>query len=266
MSVLSKSNLYWLPYLLLLNCLFFYTHGFCQVENEDSVAGGTIIPADDDSRETKDTIQNFDLFTPGDTQQVQQRKIDDSVLNKLRTDEDFWYVNEKPEEEKTLPPKKPFLIELGKQEWFHTVLWVLIVSCFVAVIIWFLSVSNVQLFSKKAARVKEEDIKEETEDIFTIDYESRLQKAIAGKDYRLAVRFMYLQTLKSLAEKKLIQYRQERTNSDYVQQLYKTSYYNPFFNLTRSFEYSWYGQFSISENAFGIIKNNFFTFKQMLQK
>jgi hypothetical protein len=68
-----------------------------------------------------------------------------------------------------------------------------------------------------------------------------------------------------MSEKGIIDYKQTRTNNDYVMQLYGTTYYKDFSKLTRHFEYTWYGQFPLSEEGFASMRNDFDTFKNYIQ-
>ena len=72
---------------------------------------------------------------------------------------------------------------------------------------------------------------------------------------------MYLRTLKELSEGGIIQYSQEKTDHEYVMQLFGTEYYKDFFRITRDFEYAWYGQFPISAQSFQIVQSHFSKFK-----
>jgi hypothetical protein len=144
------------------------------------------------------------------------------------------------------------------------VLWIIIVGAFIAVLVWFLIASDIKLFRKKAKTFQSPDDITITEDIFSINYEEELQKAIVDQNYRLGVRLMYLHVLRLLSEKNIIEYKIERTNSDYLLQLFNTSYYKDFFRLTRNFEYVWYGKFDISPAAFEIIRQDHSKIKSRL--
>lgn len=207
----------------------------------------------------------FNPVTADDQQPVETRSVDREKVRQMQKDEDFWYVNTVPE--KVNKPALQQTPKAGKDPlWLRNLLWVLVVGGFVVLIIWFLMASGVQLFQKKppvVARPEEEEAYT-TENLFDIDYDSALRRAMAAQNYRLAIRLMYLQTLKELALRNIIQYRQERTNSDYLMQLFQTSYYKDFFRLTRNFEYAWYGQFAVSPTSFEQIRNEFTAFKQRM--
>ncbi len=131
-------------------------------------------------------------------------------------------------------------------------------------LIWFLIASDVKLFRKKAAVLQPTADAAINEDIFSVNYEQELEKAIANQNYRLGVRLMYLHVLRLFSEKEIIQYKMERTNSDYLLQLYNTYYYKDFFRLTRNFEYVWYGKFDISAAAFEMIRMDHTKIKGLL--
>ena len=62
----------------------------------------------------------------------------------------------------------------------------------------------------------------------------------------------------------MIQYKQEKTNLDYLMELSSKTWYTEFFRLTRHFEYSWYGQFDVVEDTYRVIANEFNQFEKKL--
>jgi hypothetical protein len=207
----------------------------------------------------------FDMPATEDQQPVMPRPVDRKKVAQMKTDEDFWYINSVPEKvEKPVARQRP---ERRKDpEWLRNLLWVLVVGGFIVLIVAFLMASGIRLFRKPPPVMNQPEEEEEfsTENLFDIDYDNALKRAVAAQNYRLAIRLMYLQTLKELALRNLIQYRQERTNNDYLMQLFQTSYYRDFFRLTRNFEYAWYGQFAVSPASFDQIKAEFAAFKQRI--
>ena len=121
------------------------------------------------------------------------------------------------------------------------------------------------VFSVKKPKPLEEQIDTAlSEDIFAINYEQELQKAIANNNFRLGVRLLYLHILRIFADNGILQYKMEKTNSDYLAQLYNTTYYRNFFRLTRNFEYVWYGKFDISAEAFQMIQQDYKNLKEQV--
>jgi hypothetical protein len=232
-----------------------------QAQEDTTVVADTITTAIGDSKDLVDVAT--DETTPDyfveksawtDTAIGQTRHLADTAIKRMQQDPDFWYANEAIEKKKEQKDYKP----VGQRTWFKTVIWLVIIGGFLAFIIWYLGESNVRLFRKRAKGAEETPVSDEIpEDIFAINYQKEIDKAAGAGNYRLAVRLMFLRLLKTLAEKNVIAYKQDRTNFDYLLQLHATRYYNDFFRITRNYEYSWYGKFEISSNAYTVIKSDF---------
>jgi hypothetical protein len=205
-----------------------------------------------------DVGPTFDSLNLSEIPSFNTYAIEDSVIKNLKNDKAFWYVDRTPKRQKPAQAEtdKTYAEPFYLQNWFRTLLWIIIVGAFIAVLVWFLIASDIKLFRKKAKTFQSPDDINISEDIFSINYEEELQKAIVDQNYRLGVRLMYLHVLRLLSEKNIIEYKIERTNSDYLLQLFNTSYYKDFFRLTRNFEYVWYGKFDISPAAFEIIRQD----------
>ena len=216
----------------------------------------------EEDEEDNDEPFLFRTQTRPDSLLVSARTVRETDLAKFKKDEDFWYVNEAPKRE---VPRKASSFKFFEKAWFKTLMWILVIGGFLVILIWFLLSSNVQLFHRKSAVVDGGLQGEEGEEnIFEIDYDAEIRKAVAGDDLRLAIRLHYLRLLKDLSQKGVIQYSQGSTNSDYVLQLYGKPYGADFFRLTRSFEYAWYGQFPISKEAFSAIETQFSNLRNRL--
>lgn len=190
---------------------------------------------------------------------VFERKLPDSVVKAVKNDEAYWYANLAPEK-KEIKPRRSFT----DMSWFRTLFWILITGAFVALLAWFLATGNIFLFRKKSKPIKEEEETGDTENIHELDFDKEIRQAIDAKNFRLAIRMLYLQTLRRLSDKELINYTHERTNSDYLRQLSGTRFYKEFFRLTRNFEYTWYGEFPVNEETFSLIQKDFSDFNQSL--
>lgn len=220
---------------------------------EDTIYQKPYEPASDD---------NYQFKRINGVERIDTRTIPDSDLNQLKSDDDYWYVNQPPPRDKKSSPQNK---SVPSKSWINTLSWIIVIVGFLALLVWFLATSNIRLFRRTSKRVDAKAQEEEpTEDIFEIDFENEIQKAVDDKNYRMAVRLLYLRTLRDLSNKNLINYTHEKTNADYLYQLAGTSYYKNFFSLTRDFDYTWYGQFELSKENFLIIHNDFSSFKQRL--
>lgn len=90
----------------------------------------------------------------------------------------------------------------------------------------------------------------EDEDIHELNLEALLQQAIANKDFRLAIRYYYLTTLKGLSNKQIIDYHKDKTNSEYLFEIENPQTRTDFSYLSYVYAYVWYGEFPVDENSF----------------
>jgi hypothetical protein len=194
------------------------------------------------------------------------RQVPENAITNLKLQDDFWYADkefkkEKPADETS---RGNFFEWLARQQWYKVLAWVITIGGFIAVLIWYLASSNVGLFRRKSKSIAGIANEEANENIFEINYQKEIENAIQEGNYRLATRLLFLRLLKNLAEKNIIQYKQDRTNFDYLLQVSNTGYYKDFFRLARNYEYAWYGEFDVNRDAFTIIKNDFDNFNNRL--
>ncbi len=225
---------------------------------------GLSMQAQPDMDSEEDSVTYFDVIDKTLLQPVQERSVPDSVINMLKADDAFWYTNWEFKKAEVKQPASSSWLRFLQQEWLRNVLWILMAGAFVAVLVWYLISLDVQLFRGKSASIRPVHEEALPDDIFAIQYETEIEKAIRSSNYRLAVRLLYLQLLTRMADKGVIQYKQDRTNSEYLMQLYNTAYYKDFFRLTRNFEFTWYGQFAVTAPAYEVIHNEFAHFNQRL--
>ncbi len=89
------------------------------------------------------------------------------------------------------------------------------------------------------------------------DLETLLSDSVNNHDYRSAIRFYYLIILKKLRDLEIIDWQQQKTNKDYIQELSKKSYQEDFINTTNLYDFVWYGKFKIEEEEFLKASKNF---------
>ena len=90
-----------------------------------------------------------------------------------------------------------------------------------------------------------------------IDFENLISKALKEKNYRLATRYLYLKSLKSLANKQIIEWHYEKTNSDYLNEIKDSQLKTLFKRVSYIYDYVWYGEFPIDEESFNKNKADF---------
>lgn len=224
----------------------------------------------DEDEDEKIATEHFTPLEEKDSLVLYKRRLAAGYAEELKKDDDFWYADAavKKEKEKKDARNQPDLdyVPFMQRTWVQTLLWIIIIGGFAYAIMWYLMDSQVGLFRKKNVPVNNMHgaLEEMPEDIFAIQYQQEIDKALAQGNYRLAVRVHFLRLLRNLSDKNLIQYKQEKTNLDYLMELSSKTWYADFFRLTRHFEYSWYGHFEVEEQTYRIIASEFNQFEKKL--
>jgi hypothetical protein len=119
-------------------------------------------------------------------------------------------------------------------------------------------VSRNASFGASKKKIKPADIAAPVENIDELDIEGLLRDALASGDLRLAVRVHYLLLLKKLNEVGLIAWKKDKTNRDYLSELYgRNACYDDVRELTLAYELVWYGERSVSSDSFQKLNGEF---------
>ena len=256
-------SIFKLKIFFILVSLFLISPVLAQQDDDEVVLDTTVVTITTSTGDDEEFI--FDSIT-GPPSAVTSRELPDSVYDNLRKDEDYWYVNlppprQKPKAQKETEYKENWMENKGIKNF---VLF-LTIAIFVAAVIWFLSSANIKLFDAPKKLLEDENAEITEEDLFSINYENEIRNAALAGNYRLAIRLWYLRTLKELTGKNLIQYRHEKTNTEYLDELYSTKYYREFMKLTRNFEYAWYGKFELTEQTYQLVEKEFAEFNRYMR-
>ena len=120
-------------------------------------------------------------------------------------------------------------------------------------------------FFKRSRSYNTIDTQKEEENISDPSaYDKLISQAVMNKNYRLAVRYGFLQTLQMLSGSGLVQLSGDKTNYQYVNELQGKPYQNDFAALTLNYEYVWYGKFDISEDVYNRLRREYKSFHQKL--
>lgn len=141
--------------------------------------------------------------------------------------------------------------------------YVLLAILLFILIKFFLSVNaRAVLHAKKSQAIV--SLSEEEHIIKNEDIQQLIARALAQKDYRLAVRYYYLYMLQLMSENEVIVWELQKTNEDYTQELKKQELVAPFATSTRLYNYFWYGEFPIDEVKYKKAEAKFLTLKRLL--
>jgi len=136
-------------------------------------------------------------------------------------------------------------------DYLGTIMWILI-GIAVGAIIYFIFKNEIASFWGKRNIKNSETIDTNFVDLTddTITLETKLQNAIAKKDYAEAIRLYYTLALKNLIDTGLVEFRIDKTNNEYLLELSANTARQPFKQLTFYFDYIFYGEFEATENIF----------------
>lgn len=228
---------------------------------------------------------------PFAAQKFSAKTLAPQLIDSLKKDKDFWYANavekfkakqkaylhfvdsvkrvNKDQAEPASKPDENFEDDSPRIIYIGPVVQYILLGAailiFLGALVYFLSSNKVGFFAPSNKNIDEQP--EETdlgENIFILPYQDLLNKAIKDKNYRLATRILYLQTLKLLSENGIIRFKPDSTNIHYLMQLNNTSYYNDFFKVTRHYEYVWYGKFDVTPEMYEKISQDFSTMQKKI--
>ena len=118
------------------------------------------------------------------------------------------------------------------------------------------------LFSKQKKIINEADEISLPELNEISEYDSMITDAENKNNFNLAVRYLFLKTLKRLSDAGSIQFTAEKTNKEYLKEMENHNYFKEFYQLTRSYEYSWYGKFVVQQEYYQKLKEEFELFSK----
>jgi hypothetical protein len=196
------------------------------------------------------------------------RTVPDSLAQRMKQDKDFAYAND-PAYWLREPVKqqRDFWEDLQyriNQKWIKRTLFVLLGSILLFALYKIVLVNKLYMFYSSPPGESNADDAEL--DIQQVDFEEKIHAAIQAKNYRDAVRYMYLKALKLADEQGLIQFQVHATNQEYVQQMQHHPQGRHFRMLTRAYEYTWYGGFEVSAAQFERLKEDFDIFYKITRR
>lgn len=93
--------------------------------------------------------------------------------------------------------------------------------------------------------------------IHLLDFEKLIAESLQKGEKRLCIRYYYLWLLKVMAQNHYIEWDIEKTNSDYLYEIFNPAHKERFSYLSYLYNYIWYGEFEIDELTFEKAENSF---------
>lgn len=104
------------------------------------------------------------------------------------------------------------------------------------------------IFGKSGRSIVVENVLEEN--LTETDFRKLVDETTNAGNYRLAIRYYYLWVLKKLALREIIDWHYEKTNNDYLYEIKNPALRKDFEYLSYVYDYAWYGEFHIDQQAF----------------
>jgi hypothetical protein len=93
---------------------------------------------------------------------------------------------------------------------------------------------------------------------------SLLERAEQGGQYAIAIRLLYLQTLKVLQDDGHLRYRRDYSNHDYLDQLRGNVHRPAFARVTELYERYWYGDYPVDRLTYRAVRTSFTSLTETL--
>lgn len=112
------------------------------------------------------------------------------------------------------------------------------------------------VFGKRSDKklIEHEDV--ET-NIHIVDFDALISEATISNDYRLAIRYQYLNMLKKMSNHEIISYDPEKTNLDYTYEIKNDRLREQFQYASYLYNYIWYGEFIIDKTQYDNASDSF---------
>ena len=250
-------------FLLILAGLLFSFNVYAQVSTDTTEATiDVVVPAEDQDATDEEEAT---AYYP-DTLKRELRFIVYDSVQAVNADKGFYYKKYmdsllRATQLKVRKPRRN--VDLRGADFFSSVFgvifWIIAIGLF-GYLVYRLFLSNSSFLSRNRKNIASDIAVVEEEN--ANDPDSLLRNAIKNGNYRLAVRYLYLQSLRRLSEKKFIEINTNKTNYEYVTEIRKHKFANEFASLTLQYEYVWYGEYPVDERLFEQIQNGFTQFNK----
>lgn len=225
--------------------------------------------------------QEDDTSNYYDTERIEKQRISEEDLKAFSEDEDFNYSESLEQDENIIDTFFKWLQNILIKIWeaifgvgsatgiiltiFRILPYLLLGFLLFLLIKFFLRLNSNTIKTgigpKGSITISEEENIIKHEDISEL-----IRVAIEQNNYRLAIRYYYLLCLKALTENDSIEWQPDKTNSDYLNEIKTSVLKNNFKQITKIYDYVWYGEFNIDFPKFELLKQPFINLQHQIQK
>ena len=205
-------------------------------------------------------------------QKIVQKRFNSAIIEQFRNDSEFNY--------KLPPSSRPGLLKMLFQkffEWLGTIFGNEFIAGLILIVLLILGLvgfgfalyglfgigKTLPVYAKDKNGL---DYSVKDENIHEIDFTEEIDLAISQKDFKHAVRLVYLFALKMLTDKSIIEWSPSKTNHDYIYEIDTEAYRDQFTTLSYYFDHVWYGDFHAGSEQYEAINNTFLELRRSLQQ
>lgn len=202
--------------------------------------------------------------------------FDSSKLEEAKTNDDYDYSLEQSQtnwwsefkEWLSIQWRNLFGQSLDSSFWLfvYKVLPYLVLTAALVFLVWFIVRSNPGNQIMRQHDASKVTLTEEEELLMKRNLDKLADEAIENKQYRLAIRYMYLNCIKRLDLKGIIKYANDKTNFEYLREIEFKPLSREFKQLTIAYEQTWYGQLQFDEVYFKTLKQQYEAFHEHLDQ
>lgn len=232
-------------------------HAFPQERDTARISSGSAETIQEEEHEA----ENDDAYAEDDAEQEPQQRVvrynsqtpSDARWLELVSDDDYNYRTTKeyvPQPEVKRERREPVILRWLQLLMFffssnagQVILWIALVLI-VGYIVFRIIAGEGGLFGRRDVKAVPATGADELseEGLMELDWQARMNEALTKGERRQAIRFGYLHILQQLQFRELIRFRLDKTNISYYREL-PEDLRPGFRELTRNYEFAWYGNF-----------------------
>ena len=243
-------------FLIIILCLFF----------------GSVYPQENDTLQIDKELQ-YD-----NTEDLAPLKFDREKIEAYKTRKEFDYINAEEKDnwwtrfKKWINAKYNQLISWlfgsyepnGLMAFIISIIPFILILILLSLVAWLFSRLNPGGRMLQTPRTSEVFLTEEEELVKSQDLPALIKEAVLNGEFRLAVRYYYLNELRKLDELHLIDYEYQKTNKDYSEEIKDEGIRKHFYEITKLYEFIWYGSFQVSETDYRLVEKGFLRMEKVL--
>jgi len=206
------------------------------------------------------SIRNFEFANQDTSSLTILRNFNENDIDIYKQDSDFIYTEARQGRSEWMEAFSRFLIKLfgGVNTGLSSKIfkYLIIGGAFIALIWFLISTQSSSILSSKNTESKRyvEELDIRVNENILVD---KMNKAEADKSFRDAIRYAYLLNLKSLNETEKIVWKEYKLSIDYLSEMKDPKLKKSFKNMTKYFNFAWYGKREISAEMYKKVKDSY---------